>query len=211
MAPIIWDEEKKNKNQPNWYMGADTSGKLPEDNINKNVVWKDNVAHFAWAKVAWVNLPTWEAWNGWVFGYTFSAGTMEEIFLTYHINHDYKVGTDVFPHVHWVPSSTDTWVVRWWFEWTCARGHSQEPFSATSTVYIEQASTWTINMHQIAESLVGITLPNAEPDMLVNVRVFRDATHVNDTYTDKAFAFMADLHYQANVEWTPNKAPNFYI
>lgn len=69
------------------------------------------------------------------------AGEMTEASAAWHIDHDYAMGTSLYFHVHWATASTDIGTVRWGFEYTIAKGHQQQAFPATSTVYIEQAST----------------------------------------------------------------------
>jgi hypothetical protein len=167
--------------------------------------WKDMIGAFNWANAAWTNPPDWIVWLGSVFAYAFSHTVEEELHITYHINHDYKPWTEFFPHIHWSPSTANVWVVRWWFEYTYARGYDQDVFPATATFYVEQEAGWVANTHKIAEDITWVLIPNAETDMIFNVRVFRDATHINDTYPDDAFWFTADVHYQSEHESTENR------
>ena len=62
----------------------------------------------------------------------------------------------------------------------------------------------------IAEISTGILSSAAEVDGLLLVRIFRDATHANDTSPANVFAFTCDVHYQADRFATLNRAPNFY-
>lgn len=133
-------------------------------------------------------------------------------FGNWHIDHDYALGTPLFLHIHWTTNATLTGTVRWGFEYTVAKGHQQAAFGPTTTVYIEQAATGTQYMHYVGEVSPANTIPgtNIEPDTVILCRVFRDATHPNDTFDDQVFGVALDLHYQANRATTPNKAPNFY-
>lgn len=156
--------------------------------------------------------PTYEAFRGGVYGYSFSPTTAQSAIATFHIQHDYAVGTPIYLHVHWASNTSNvTGAVRWGFEYTIAKGHSQSTdsdFAAPSIVYVEQTATAQYR-HNIAET-ASISSSLLEPDSLVLVRIFRDAAHANDTYTDKAFAFTADIHYQTDRFCTPNKSPTFY-
>ena len=147
-----------------------------------------------------------------VFAYLFDSTIEEELFLTFHVDHDYKVGSAWYPHVHWMPTTTNTGTVRWGIEWTYApRTTSPTSFGTTQFTYIEQAATGTAYDHLIAEvSDPGITLANCQPDTVIIARVFRDATHANDTYTGDAAGLFLDAHYQVDRYATPNKAPDFY-
>ena len=177
--------------------------------------WRDLVSEVI-IKGTGAQDPTWGTFRNGLSGYLFSATAINETQHRFHIDHDYAVGTALYPHVHWSPITTGTGVVRWGFEYSLAKGHQQvsgSTFPATTTVYVEQTiSTNSQYMHFVAE----VSTPNAisdvnlEVDSVILMRVFRDASHVNDTYTGQAFAFMVDLHYQTARFATKNKAPNFY-
>lgn len=141
---------------------------------------------------------------GGIYQYAFDAAIVEELYSIGHPNHDYKPGTQVDVHIHWAPSNTNTGVVRWGVEYSFARGFSIEAFPATTTQYLEQAGSGTDRMHQIVDSGL-ITIANFETDGLIAVRVFRDATHVNDTYNADAFFLGCDFHFQSDRECTSNR------
>ena len=61
-------------------------------------------------------------------------------------------------------------------------------------MYVEQAAAGPYR-HMIAEISTGILSTAAEVDGLLLVRIFRDATHANDTSPAAAFAFTCDVHY----------------
>jgi hypothetical protein len=138
---------------------------------------------------------------------------MQEVWVNFHIKHDIAPGTLLYPHVHWSTTGTNTGVARWGFEYTVAKGHQQQAFPATTTVYVEQAFTGQARTHMIAEVSLANAIPatNIEVDSLVLMRIFRDAAHANDTLTDPAFLFMVDLHYQKQYLGTKNRSPNFYV
>jgi len=153
------------------------------------------------------NDPTWASLVRGIYAYQFSASVMNECWVTLHVGHDYKPGTNVYLHVHWTRVGTNTGTCRWGFEYSVAKGYNQQAFPTTTTVYFEQAAHATSLTHQIAEIDVGDTIPstNIEPDSIILVRVFRDAAHVNDTLTDASFLLLCDAHYQTDRDCTPNK------
>ena len=202
----------------NQYYSANGSGggAWQEVDVHKTG-WFDMFGDFVNAKITGTNQPTWTkvtddgAGSTGVYAYSFDAATLNELWLAFHLNHDYKTGTAFYPHIHWLPSSTDTGTVRWGIEWTAALGHNQAAFGNTQFTYIEQAGPGTALQHMVAEvAAPGITIASAEPDMLILCRVFRDAAHANDTYADACFGLMLDAHYQIDRHGTLNKAPNFY-
>jgi hypothetical protein len=174
--------------------------------------WEDYLGSLSSAKVAGANVPTWSTVTDGINAYEFSATAMKELWINIHIKHDYKQGSMIYPHVHWLPSGTDTGDVRWGIEYSIAKGYSQEAFPSSTTIFIEQAGSGTANMHQIAEPTEGngILDSSIEVDSVIMMRVFRDGAHANDTLTDTAFGIMVDIHYQMERVGTPHRNSPFY-
>ncbi len=175
---------------------------------SNNIGWRDITSDIN-VKGTGSNNPSWATIRNGISAYSFSATVMQEAWVNFHINHDYALGTPVYLHVHWVNPGTNTGTVRWGFEYSYAKGHGQEAFPASQTVYVEQAASQYT--HMIAEISTGILDTVLEPDGIIMVRVFRDATHANDTCTDAVALVMSDVHYQASKWATKNKAPNFNL
>lgn len=174
-----------------------------------NYGWRDITSDIS-VKGSGVNNPSWATIRNGINGYTFSPTTMQEAWVNFHINHDYAVGTPIYLHAHWVNPGTNIGYVRWGFEYTIAKGHQQETFPASTTVYVNQLCSGQY-YHHVAEISTGITSASLEPDSLVLVRVFRDAADVNDNCTDAVALVMCDVHYQASKWATKNKSPNFNV
>ena len=156
--------------------------------------------------------PPMQLFIGGLYFFSFSYLDMQEGFASFHVDHDYALGTPLYPHIHWSCATSDIGTVRWGFEYTLAKGHQQMAFGPSTTVYVEQSTDGTPFKHYIAEVPDASAIPglNVEPDTLIIMRVFRDATHVNDTLNTNAYGICVDLHYQADKATTPNKAPNFF-
>lgn len=142
--------------------------------------------------------PAWTTFRNGINAYSFSASSLQEIWINFHMPHDYMIGTMIYPHVHWSTTGTNTGSVVWRMEYTFARGYSIEAFPATATTTITQAFTGTAYTHMIAEPAegAGLLLANLEPDTLILCRFYRDAANPADTQTQAAFVFNIDLHYQ---------------
>lgn len=184
----------------------------PDPNLHQ-LVWKDLVAPLSTAKPTGGSMPTWESVGGSAFyAYAFVDNKVNEAVVTFHLSHDYALGTDLYPHIHWIAGDGTVGTVRWVMELAYAKGHSQAPFNlhAPVQVIVEQASDGTPFKHYIAEGLCSNFTAALEPDGLILMRVYRDATHPNDTFAGSAYALQADLHHQSNMIGTINKAPNFY-
>ncbi|MCK5613958.1 hypothetical protein KAR91_69490 [Candidatus Pacearchaeota archaeon] len=187
--------------------------RVPKDSVDALQLvdgWNDLESSFIAGKVAGANVPVFAAFIDSINAFQFSATVMKEIFMMpLHVPHDYKPGSTMFHHIHWSPGDTDTGVVRWGIEYSIAKGHGQQAFPASTTIYLEQAGSGVANQHQIIEDTVGITA-NLEPDSLILMRVFRDATHGNDDYTGVAWGHFMDSHYQSDRMATKSKEPDFY-
>jgi hypothetical protein len=182
-------------------------------NSTGNYGWRDLQSPFTVRTSNSQNNPSWIVLFNGMQGLAFSKSTMNQVWVDFHIDHDYAMGTNLYPHVHWCPTTVDGGVVRWGIEYTVAKGHQQQAFPATTTVYIEQTiqpnSQW---MHFVGETsdLDAISSVDVEPDTVIKVRFFRDAAHPNDTYDAVVHAWQGDIHYQTGRLSSLNKAPNFF-
>ena len=161
------------------------------------------------------NAPSPTIFIGGISAYEFSPTTMNECFVNFHMRHDYIAGTMVYPHVHWSHNTDAAGVVRWGFEYTLARRNDSTgnvTFASPSTLYIEHTvtlgETYQHNVNEAADGL-GISGTDLQEDALILCRVFRDATHANDTYPDPIHLLTVDIHYECNTLSTPLRTPPF--
>ena len=170
--------------------------------------------------------PAWAQYIGsiyeWQFGQT---GGADEVFSSYHLDHDYVEGTDVHIHCHWTQKTVDTGGpasapgdVKWYFEVTYAKGHDQAAFISPITTSVVQTASGTQYQHMIAEVQLSAASPTAsqidtddlEPDGLFLVRIYRDAADAADTLDQGPFLLFVDIHYQSSNIGTKNRNPGFY-
>lgn len=177
--------------------------------------WKDNLSSFNSAKTAGANVPAWSLIRNGLYAYEFVATLLKEVWLNFHIGHDYAPGTDLYPHVHFVPLTDEVeGVVRWGVEYSYADRDTGE-FPATTTVYIEQTVAANSQyLHIVCEVSDADAISGdgevINPDGVVMCRIFRDGAHVNDTYAGSVAGIFADLHYQSDRDATISKAAPFY-
>lgn len=198
---------------------SETTDPLTWNQLDENFVdlntrtaegWRDNIVMLV-PQPGNPESPELNIFRQGIHAYNFAAGQNTEACAYFHVDHDYAMGTALYPHVHWAIQSGETGTIRWGVEYTIAKGHQQMAFGETTTVYVEQASTGTPYMHYIAEVNLANAIPgtNIEPDTLILCRFFRDGAHPNDTLAADAFVFCVDLHYQADRATTPNKTVPF--
>lgn len=172
--------------------------------------WRDNIAKFSAAKGKGTAEPIWTNMGNGHFNYLFLAG--DELFVSYHVDHDYALGTNAYPHVHFITDAQmnagETTV--WDFGYVIAKGHAQgQSLLATETVLTltyTATGNEVVGEHIVLECSDGQAFDLIEPDAVVSGRV----RLVSTQSAGNVFGIVADLHYQANVANTPNKAPNFY-
>lgn len=178
------------------------------------VGWRDNIVDIV-VKGSGSKSPSWTVIRNQIFGYEFLGnGLMQEFWVKFHIDHDYKMGTPIYPHVHYCTGNTTaTGNVKWFFEYTIAKGHQQgtdSVFAATTTVSQVTAMSGIAYHHCVTEYTTGITDPKIEPDSIIMIRIYRDSSDAQDTYNNSVWAICADLHYKFDRYGTLNKSPNFY-
>ncbi len=184
-------------------------------------VWKDLIGDIT-PKTSGVGAPTLSNLRGNIRGFAYSVGDDGDVL--FHLPHDYVPGTDLFLHVHWTHNGT---AISGTFTTTCyvtyAKGHSQATFPAEITAPISAAGVALANTpqysHRIDEIQLSAASPTAaqlnsallEPDGIIAIHY--DVTAI-PTITggtpNEPYILFFDLHYQAGLLGTANKAPNFY-
>lgn len=181
--------------------------------------WRDLMGQVL-VKTSGADRPTFQAMSAIpgaasMWGYSWSATVLQQVQIDYHVDHDIKLGSVLYPHVHFRPLTNAAGVVRWGFEYSVSKGHGQTAgFPATTTVYVNfNVPANSLGTHFVAEVATADAIPstNIEPDSVIHMRVFRDAANAADTYTGAVWCWQADLHYQVQQAATKNKAPNFYV
>jgi hypothetical protein len=199
---------RQSKGAPLTYVEADNN--LTELDGRTKLGWRDNIVQLI-GRGAFSD-PPFVQFKGGIYLLAFSHILQQEAFASFHIDHDYAMGTPIYPHIHWSVDTDTTGTVRWGFEYTIAKGHQQEAFSEPIIRYVEQNVDGTPYKHYIAEVSDAMAIPGAgiEPDTIILCRVFRDSAHSNDTYDGNAFGMCVDMHYLADKSTTVNKSPNFF-
>jgi hypothetical protein len=136
-----------------------------------------------------------------VFTYFFDAATEEELYFALQIPHDYKLGTNLHPHVHWFPSSAGTGTVSWGLEYNIA--NITGTFGNTSIIYGNVATPNEVNLASKRHYLTEIGELNGSDILSVSTmllcRLFRNATGVGgsgDSYPQDAGLLEVDFHYE---------------
>jgi len=137
----------------------------------------------------------------------------EHVWIEYHINHDYRPGTPMYVHVHWLPDGTDTNSVKWLVQYVYAKGHNQANYNfgdgTGTSVEMEQAPPGTPFRHMTTEIASPIVNADFEPDGILWIKLNR-VSNGGSNNNDGIFVLTVDVHYQSNAIATKNRSPNFY-
>ena len=164
--------------------------------------------------------PTWGSFEGAQYAYQFTVG--DEVWITFHVPHDYVPGTDIFIHAHWAHNSAlvTGGTITWTWNATYAKGFGQgasSAFPADITVSATQTVSPTTQYEQFVTevklSINGTVAGNAlEPDGIILIHCYLSANNitVSSGSVPEPFLFTSDIHYQSSNIGTKNKAPNFY-
>ena len=179
---------------------------------NQGLGWRDQIESII-VQGSGINDPSFTAWNaaGNIYANEFATGKMYECWAYVHLNHDYKHGTELYVHVHYLNNNGAALAgnVQWNFDLTYAKRDSGA-FAATSTVSAVQAVSTTQYTHQVAEVATGLTVADFETDGVLAVRLWRQYGAASDNYNDSLWAFKFDVHYQSDHFSTPSKASDFF-
>ena len=169
--------------------------------------WRDMIAPFS-SEGKGVGEPVWADGGNGNWHYRFTAG--DESFADYHVQHDYALGTDAYPHVHFVSDTTETVgkVVTWEFAYVVAQRNAGDSMTAARTT-ISMTYTFTgdevAGEHLVVECSDEDAFDMLDVDALVCAAIKMSATDC----TGNIFGIMCDLHYQSDHSATLNKAAPF--
>jgi len=128
--------------------------------------------------------------------------TLEQVFFTIQLPHDWKEGSTIYPHVHFSPVSTNsadtaTRVVRFGFEYTWA--NIGGTFGTTATLnldsdpFVPNTSQWA---HLLCKNATGIAGTDKTLSSMLVCRLFRDPADAVDTYPQDVAFLQFDIHYE---------------
>ncbi|HKK62043.1 MAG TPA: hypothetical protein VJ951_05760 [Bacteroidales bacterium] len=126
--------------------------------------------------------------------YLFSSSSDEEVHFNIQMPHGVKLGTKIYPHVHWAPTTGDAGTVCWKLEYEWANvksdNSSDYTFGAPSTIDGTDTTNSTAWEH-FATELDEINIDFNLSSMLV-CRLYRDTSE--DTYGADAALLEFDIH-----------------
>jgi hypothetical protein len=170
--------------------------------------WEDLVSPFTALKGAGSSIPTYKDMGNGIYGMNFDPG--DSLFATYHVPHLYKIGSDVYPHVHWlcdIPMTAGDQVV-WTIKYVTAPiGGSLTATTTTAVLTHTSDGTEGAGQHIITEVNPADAFPLPEIDALLMLEV--EMTSSTVTGTEQIFGLVIDLHMEVDGRRTSTKASPF--
>lgn len=122
------------------------------------------------------------------------AATLEQCYFTAQLPHSYKEGTNLYPHVHWTPTTADAGDVVWQLEYSWV--NVDGTFGASTTIETAAAAAGGTAWVHKKTSFAAITGASKTISSMLVCRLFRDPAHASDTYTHDAAFLEVDFHYE---------------
>lgn len=138
-----------------------------------------------------------------VFLWWFAAGSEQEVYFQVQMPHSYKVGTTLYPHVHWTTTTTTptTTNVVWRLEYTIMSfgGNFGNTSTTTTSTVVGETAPSGVGQHLIS-SLGTIDGTNVGISTFIVCRLYRQVGHVDDTFVDPAGLLGFDIHYERDTQ-----------
>ncbi|MCK4667272.1 hypothetical protein KAU33_11010 [Candidatus Dependentiae bacterium] len=135
-----------------------------------------------------------------VYIYLFDSDAENELFFSVQFPHSWKEGTNIYPHVHWIPTinGTGSQKVSWGMEYHWSNIGSI--FGNTAIINSNLSSpdeTLIADKHYVT-NLPLISGAGKTFSSMMNCRIYRDATGavLTDDYTSNAGLLEVDFHYE---------------
>ena len=153
------------------------------------------------AKTSGAKAPTFGTFRDGLLLYQFddvALASEKEVYFNVQMPHDWLEGSDISPHVHWVPlvAGTAGQVVDWGLEYTVAK--IGDAFGASTTIYASALTYGTITAQysHCLTDLPDIVMTGKTISSILACRLFRHSSDASDTLTQTAGLLYCDFHYQ---------------
>lgn len=124
---------------------------------------------------------------------------VEAMSFTLQLPHNWKAGTTIYPHLHWVPRSSASGNVQWNLDYSWADLNTITPatFPAITTSSNIATGPFVKNQHLLTDLTpgnVGISGAGKNYSSVLICRIWRDSGLPSDTYGSDAGGLSMDFH-----------------
>lgn len=152
-------------------------------------VWDDLVFPLTQTKQGANLKPDFDETN---VGYLFPRNdTTEILYLIGQIPHGYKLGSNIYPHIHWRQSAVENPVFKIDYKWF----NIGDPIPAAFSTYVmnEKKLPYTSgSIHQISSGSIPIDGTGMEISSVLVMKLYRD----DNVYVGDVLAFQFDIHVE---------------
>jgi hypothetical protein len=125
----------------------------------------------------------------WVFR---NNAAVEAMSFTVQLPHNWKEGTTIYPHIHWIPRANGTGNIQWNLDYTWV--NIDGTFSATTTISGITDGPFTKDNHVLTNIGTGIVGTGKTYSSILICRIWRDSNLGTDTYANDAGGLSMDFH-----------------
>lgn len=129
-------------------------------------------------------------------GFLASKNSTTSIAIIGQIPHSYKEGSDIYPHIHWMPLDTNTGNVYWRIEYKWVNIGDVEPSGWTTLNVLDDASG-TAYTHQLSNFDV-ISGSGKKISSIITIKISRIGNDATDTYDYNTLLKEFDIHYESD-------------
>jgi hypothetical protein len=184
---------ESNDGQMTWMEDEDYF--LGDDYRLSNTQWDDLRFPVNVLRVPAAGGPTWRTYKVSFQVLGFAAASNEVVYATAQLPHNWKEGTDLYAHCHWLaPTNEASKVVRWGmaYHWANIGGTFG---AASSNIYVNADTNNDADEHKL-DGFAAISGSGKTFSSILNIILFRDGADAADTYTAEAYLLEFDIHYE---------------
>lgn len=124
---------------------------------------------------------------------------VEAMSFTMQLPHNWKEGTMIFPHIHWIPKATGAGNIKWNLDYSWADLDEDVPatFPAITTSSVVVTGPFTMNKHLLSpltSGNTGISGAGKHVSSILICRIWRDSSDGSDTFGADAGGLSVDFH-----------------
>ena len=172
-------------------------------------IWKENVSTLLSSNDSWTEEPPAGVFINGIMLPMFGPDLVSSASIVFKIGHDIARDGFMHPRISWSPVTNVIGTVRWGLEYSLAV-KTTGIFSASSTIYVNQNALGISNAHQVIEFPDEDKIPVPPPGTIIIARLFREASHIEDTYPSSAAFHSASLMYPSTYIGTANRNSDYY-
>ncbi len=171
--------------------------------------WNDFIVNPATARNNGGIVPLWTVFvapN--VYTWVFEDTKTQEVDFTVQLPHNYREGSTIYPHIHWSSTSAPgAGRVRWVLDYQWVNLGSNFAATGTTSVYgtkvvpSDAASLTAFEsnitpMNTGGVDNTGIVGTGKKISSILVCHLYRDGTHIDDTFSGSAYLLSIDFHYE---------------